>query len=335
MMSTLKTRGFTFSLLVDMMKLVLCLAVVTVPSAVSGAFVVSSSRAAHHPNKNDDRPFNTISGRATIDESDNANTQKEWDVQRYQDQHSFVWQYGSSLVEMLKPRAGERILDVGCGSGELTAAIASMGDSIQVTGMDNDRSMVERALEQFPHLTFFQGNVCNFSLGMDKDDDQLFDAIFSNAALHWVPSDKVEHSVMAMSNALKVGGRFVVEFGGKGNVQHIVEATMEEFPDSTSPWYFPSISEYSSLLEKHGIEVLSAALYDRPTPLEDEQDGLKNWLKMFGRSFFENMKNDEEMDAALDRIQDKLRPLLYDYDQYRWMADYRRIRIIGKKITVT
>ena len=253
---------------------------------------------------------------------------QEWDVNRYQDQHSFVWKYGASLVDLLEAKPGEFILDIGCGSGELTAAIASEADNkVRVVGMDSDLSMIKRAQDQFPNLSFFQGDVRNFHVPEAGDP---VDAIFSNAALHWVPPSDVDRSVASMASVLKKGGRFVVEFGGKGNVQKIVSAVQEVMPDADSPWYFPSVSEYTSVLEKYGIEALSASIFDRPTILEDKDDGIKSWLRMFGNSFFEG-KEEGEIDSALDEIQEKLRPQLYDGN--KWIADYRRIRVIGRKIT--
>ena len=257
---------------------------------------------------------------------------QEWDVKRYQDQHSFVWHYGSSLVDLLQAKPGQVILDVGCGTGELTEAIACSStdsSSIHVIGMDSDLRMIEKAKLQYPNLTFFPGDVRNFSML-----EGPVDAIFSNAALHWVPPTDVERSVVAMSNALKMGGRFVVEFGGRGNVQIIVRAIQEELPGkrTTNPWYFPSIAEYSGILEKHGIEVLDASLFDRPTPLENDKEGIKNWLRMFGGAFFDGM-DEGEIDSVLNRIQEALSPHLYDDTTGTWIADYRRIRIVGQKVS--
>jgi ubiquinone/menaquinone biosynthesis C-methylase UbiE len=89
--------------------------------------------------------------------------------------------------------------------------------------------------------------------------------------LHWVLDS--ETAVTSMSRILKPGGRFVVEFGGKGNLRTIVRAVNKvlsmhgkEINDS-NPWYFPSMGEYTSLLERHGIEVTDAILFDRPTTL--------------------------------------------------------------------
>jgi hypothetical protein len=134
-----------------------------------------------------------------------------------------------------------------------------------------------------------------------------------------------------MAAALKPGGCFIVEFGGKDNVKSIVRATLQvlDLPESASPWYFPSIANFTSILERHGIEVTTALLFDRPILLEDGEDGLNNWLRMFGNKFFEDFSQDE-VERVLVQINDKLRPFLFYGEQ--WTADYRRIRVVGRKI---
>jgi len=255
---------------------------------------------------------------------------QEWDVDLYQNQHNFVWEYGSSLIDLLDPQASERILDVGCGTGVLTQEISSQaGGTVVAIGFDADLSMVQKAQEQFPNLTFFQASA---EETIELDGGPV-DAIFSNAALHWVTD--AESAVASMSRNLKPGGRFVVEFGGKGNVQQIVDATihaLEEKYNTTTiknPWYFPSIAEYSSLLEKYGIEVTFARLFDRPTPLEAGENGLSNWLRMFGKNSFFKDVPEQHLEILLDQISENLRPRLFDGKQ--WRADYRRIQIVGVK----
>ena len=141
----------------------------------------------------------------------------------------------------------------------------------------------------------------------------------------------MDQAVSCMAQAIQTGGRFVVEFGGKGNVEKIVKACQEVLLDKHGyqfecPWYFPSIAEFSTLLEGHGIEVLSAELFDRPTPLEDNKNGLSNWIRMFASQFFSDYLDD----SFLEAVNDKLRADMFDGTQ--WMADYRRIRIIGRKV---
>ena len=261
----------------------------------------------------------------------------------YQNRHSFVWEYGSSIVaDLLNPQPGETILDIGCGSGELTNQISESGPNIATIGIDADPNMIQRATEKFSNSKFYQADVTNLEL-LDLDDElpSQVDAIFSNAALHWV-KDEPEKAVSSMSKALKSGGRFVVEFGGKGNVHEIVSAALKVQgldPDDSgnNPWYFPSIGEYSSILEQNKIEVLSATLYDRPTLLEDGKNGMKNWLLMFGDGLFSSKeyKPDTEKEALINEAVEMLHSsstTLYNKDENQWYADYRRIRIVGKKV---
>lgn len=247
----------------------------------------------------------------------------QWDVDRYQSQHNFVWQYGTSLIELVNAQSNEKILDVGCGSGELAIALSMSADRVEVVGMDSDANMVARCREQYPHLRFFQGDVRNFQV------NETFDVLFSNAALHWVPPADIHRAVASMARALKPGGRFVVEFGGKGNCEMILKATQEVLQTDLNPWYFPSIPEFGSLLEREGIEVTCASLFDRPTPLQEGEKGLVNWLLMFGGAFLREM-TPSQREEKLNRIGEKLRDELWDGKQ--WIADYRRIRIIGKRM---
>src|SRR4051812_37742850 len=101
-----------------------------------------------------------------------------WDSSLYDDRHSFVWRAGASLVELLHPEVGERILDLGCGTGHLTATIAESGAT--VVGLDSSTSMVAQARQNFPALKFVLADARDFRF------NEPFDAVFSNAALHWI-----------------------------------------------------------------------------------------------------------------------------------------------------
>jgi trans-aconitate 2-methyltransferase len=247
----------------------------------------------------------------------------EWNAHLYDKKHAFVWQYGANLVEQLAPQPGETILDVGCGTGHLTAQIAESG--AHVMGFDASHHMIAQAKALFPHLNFRVADARDFHF-VDP-----FDAIFSNATLHWV--QPAEAAVACMAHALKPGGRFVVEFGGKGNVQTLTDA-MHHAGNSLGltlpPYhlYFPSIAEYTTILEGHNLETTGASLFDRPTPLEGE-DGLRNWIRMFGAGTFESVPL-ELHDRFFEIAEEFARPTLYRDNI--WFADYRRLRIHARKV---
>jgi trans-aconitate methyltransferase len=241
-----------------------------------------------------------------------------WDAARYQDQHSFVWRYGANLLELLNTQPGERILDVGCGTGQLTAEIARAG--AQVVGLDSSADMLAEARRNYPELTFAAGDAASFHF------PEPFDAVFSNAVLHWVKD--AEGAVTSIAAALRPGGRFIAEFGGKGNiasVQAALRAVLGPVADHQSPWYYPSVGQYAPILERHGLEVHSASLFDRPTPLQGE-NGLDSWLRMFTQTYLREFVP-ERADAIVRQLVEQLRSTLF-HDGV-WTVDYRRLRVLA------
>jgi trans-aconitate methyltransferase len=245
-----------------------------------------------------------------------------WDTALYDDKHSFVWKHGAALIEFLAPRTGERVLDLGCGTGHLTARIAEA--CAEVIGIDSSAEMIEEARRLYPGLTFGVADARDFRF------DEPFDAVFSNAVLHWVKPP--EQAVACVRRALKPGGRFVAEFGGRGNVAAIVAAL-----DSAAraiglgawehPWYFPSIGDYATLLERAGLEVASAALFDRPTPLEGEE-GFRRWVEMFARDLVARVPA-AGREPFFRHAEDAARPDLHR--DGTWFADYRRLRVVARR----
>ena len=247
----------------------------------------------------------------------------KWNSVLYDQKHSFVYEYGKELLALLHPQPGETILDVGCGTGHLTAQIAETGASI--TGLDSSAAMIEKAQAAYPSLEFIQADATNFSF------TQPFDALFSNATLHWIAD--AEAAVKCMAQALKLGGRFVVEFGGKNNIANIMNAlgaalTELGIAGMSRAMYFPSIGEYAPWLEKYGLEIKQAFLFDRPTKLDGE-DGMKNWLRMFAVMKTEKL-SEELRETAFALAEKKLRSVQYIDGQ--WYADYRRLRIVAHKL---
>ena len=221
-------------------------------------------------------------------------------------------------MELLHPRDGERILDLGCGTGQLTAEIAVSG--VQVVGLDSSPEMLGQARQNYPNLKFVLADATSFRF------DEPFDAVFSNAALHWVKN--AEAAVQSIAAALRPGGRFIAEFGGKGNIRSILAALDVVFgaaAEERCPWWFPGIGEYASLLEQHGLEVRQASLFDRPTPVEGER-GMEDWIEMFCGSYLRDL----DANGAKQKVREvasHLRPTLYRDGV--WMLDYRRLRVVA------
>ncbi|HZM85220.1 MAG TPA: methyltransferase domain-containing protein [Blastocatellia bacterium] len=254
---------------------------------------------------------------------DSKSTEKTWNTELYDGKNAFVWKHGRGVVELLSPQPGERILDLGCGTGHLTNQIATAG--AEVVGLDKSPSMIEGARKLYPSLRFEIADAMEFGF------EQPFDAVFSNAAIHWMKDQRaVARSIWG---ALKEGGRFVAEFGGKGNIRAIrtaltdaVEAADETINAEPFARYYPAIGEYATLLEAQGFRVTFATHFDRPTKLDEGDKGLRNWLLTFADNVIESLPEGKR-EPVIAQVEDALRPALFR--DGTWFADYRRIRIVA------
>ncbi|GLX68366.1 class I SAM-dependent methyltransferase [Paenibacillus glycanilyticus] len=248
-----------------------------------------------------------------------------WNPGTYDTQLGFVSKLGKGILEWLNPQPNEFILDLGCGTGDLAAEIA--GSGAKVIGMDQSASMIATAKTKFSGIDFLVGD------GEQFEVDHPFDAIFSNAALHWMKD--ADGVIKSVRNGLKTGGRFVAEFGGKGNVDRLVQAFYEVMPHygidpaERNPWFFPSIGEYSSKLEQYGFEVRIAEHFDRPTPLPEGEKGVMHWLDGFGDAFFKGL-DEENRQSAKQQVYENAKQKLQAIDGV-YQADYRRIRVYAVK----
>lgn len=243
----------------------------------------------------------------------------DWNSTTYDDAHSFVYEYGGDLLSLLEPTPADRILDLGCGTGHLTRQVADSGAS--VVGLDSARPMVESARETYPELSFVHGDARSLPF------ENAFDAVLSNAVLHWI--SPLDDALDAVAAALRPGGRFVAELGASGNVESIVTALESALQaagyESTNPWYFPTIGEGATRLERAGFEVRYARVLDRPTTL-DGRDGLRNWIEMFADSFLADVPV-ETTDRVISTVERDLRSTAFEDGD--WTADYRRLRFVA------
>jgi len=250
-----------------------------------------------------------------------------WDAAKYEALHTYVPRAGESLIDVLAPQAGETILDLGCGTGQLASQIAARG--ARVIGIDVSPTMIKRAREKYPGLDFRVAD------GTDLHLSERFDAVFSNAALHWMPSSRQPAVLAGIREALKPGGRFVAELGARGNIEQIVAALREAlaglgYPhaQTTNPWYFPASDEYVQLLEQAGFRVASIEVFERPTQFDGGETGMRHWLEMFAIDFLLPL-SPRHREVVVRGVERRLRPKLYR--DGAWWGDYRRIRLVAIK----
>ena len=249
-----------------------------------------------------------------------------WDPKLYGARASFVHRLAADLVDLLAPRAGERVLDVGCGPGDLTFALHEA--RAKVVGLDASPAMVAAARSR----AGASGPVFVVGDGQALPYDGEFDAVFSNAALHWMP--RAADVARGVARALRPGGRFVAEFGGHGCVAHVRDGVSEalrrrgEDPDAWLRWYFPNVAEYVAVLAAAGFEVRLAHLFDRPTPVEGD-DGLATWLRTFLPPLREKLG--DRWLAFVHEVETSCAPTLRRSDAQRgsWVLDYVRLRVIA------
>ncbi|HEY6337948.1 MAG TPA: methyltransferase domain-containing protein [Candidatus Sulfotelmatobacter sp.] len=252
---------------------------------------------------------------------------QNWSAPAYAANAHFVPALGQPVLDLLHPQPGERILDLGCGDGVLTEKLVALG--ARVIGIDSSAEMIAAA-----RLRGIDARLMDARSLMFENE---FDAIFSNAALHWVKDD-TDSPIAGAFHALVPGGRFVGELGGHGCVGAITVALMvalerRGIPDAASwiPWYFPTVEEYETRLRRAGFVPQSVQLIPRPTPLPT---GMRGWLETFASPFCAALSQanpaHNERNDFLDEVTALLKPVLCD-SQGRWTADYMRLRFVAIK----
>jgi trans-aconitate methyltransferase len=243
-----------------------------------------------------------------------------WNPDVYAKNARFVSELGQPVVELLAPQPAERILDLGCGDGALTRTLVDLG--CEVTGIDASAAQVAAARALGLDVLVADGHALDFH--------GEFDAVFSNAALHWMRD--APRVLAGVYRALRPGGRFVAECGGDGCVASIHRALIEGLDArshdgrAASPWYFPTPDDYREKLITAGFVVRYIALIPRPTPLPG---GILGWLETFAESFTRVLPA-AERGAYLQGVRARLQPVLCDASG-AWTADYVRLRFAAMK----
>jgi trans-aconitate methyltransferase len=243
-----------------------------------------------------------------------------WDPASYARNARFVSDLGAPVVQLLAPRPGERILDLGCGDGVLTKRLADLG--CDIVAIDASAAQVEAASSLGLDARVMDAETLPF--------DDEFDAVFSNAVLHWIL--RADAAIEGVHRALKPGGRFVAECGGHGCVDRIRTALVRGLQrrgldgESYVPWYFPTAADYAMRLRRGGFRVDTIALIPRPTPLPGDIVG---WLETFAHSFLQPLPESARADF-LHEVRAEVEPHLRDATG-TWVADYVRLRFVATR----
>ncbi|MDR0933967.1 MAG: methyltransferase domain-containing protein [Burkholderiaceae bacterium] len=232
----------------------------------------------------------------------------------------FITEFGMPVLELLEPKPGERILDVGCGHGAICEKLNAMG--CITVGVDISSTMVDAAMKNGVDARIMNAENMTFN--------EEFDAVYTNSAMHWMRHlDKVAGGV---KRALKPGGRFVGEMGGKGSIANIIGAIRHVMSrhgiemESVQSWYFPSISELSSIMEVAGLNIRSMELIERPTILPGD---IRDWIKMFGRHYL-NAWDVSEAEKFLNEVKAAAQGNMVN-EKGEWIGDYKRLRFYALK----
>lgn len=246
----------------------------------------------------------------------------EWNSSLYDNKHDFVAEYGRSLLEFIPGDKAQTILDLGCGTGALTARLADMCS--KVVGVDSSENMIDKAKKRFGNIEFI---VCDaLALPFDKE----FDVVFSNAVFHWIS----DHDTLLKNiyKALKPHGCLVCEFGARGNISAIENAFIKACKGVgyvyESKFNFPAVESFRESLENNGFIIDTVYDYSRPTILKDNEQGLTNWIKQFFASELAVMPENVQS-MVFNEVEESTRDVLWNGSE--WVADYQRLRAVAHK----
>lgn len=246
-----------------------------------------------------------------------------WNAEKYNEDFKFVHKYGEDVMELLTSPKGSNVIDLGCGNGNLTKKLKEKG--YNVIGIDDSDEMLNIARKKYNEIKFVKGNALTFKI-------EPADAIFSNAVLHWIDKEKQQELLNNIASNIKKGGEFVCEFGGNGCAKIVHSELRRIFEKNNLKYkfnfYFPTIGEYAPLMEKVGLRVKYAILFDRPT-LQNGENGLEEWIRMFNMAPFKGL-TENKIQEIINETKKRLEPVLCK--EGKWFVDYVRIRFRCEKL---
>ena len=248
---------------------------------------------------------------------------KKWDSNNYKENFSFVPKYGEDVMNLITKKPGTMVIDLGCGNGTLTNILKEKGYA--VVGVDQSSEMLELAKKAYPDLNFICSNALTFNVGSKAD------VVFSNAVFHWIKKEDQDQLIKNVYDNLNHDGELVCEFGGYNCAEKVHSSLERSFQkrglNYVRYFYFPKISEYTSILERNGFKAEYAILFDRPT-VQKSDNGVIDWINMFVTEAFKGMDNNLK-NEIINEVQNDL------YDELcingKWYIDYVRIRIRARK----
>lgn len=232
-----------------------------------------------------------------------------WDPEEYARNSRAQKQWADQLIEKLDLMGFERVLDLGCGDGKITAEIAGKVKNGAVVGVDLSPDMIRYASSRFPsstcpNLAFIRADARHLPF------KESFDIIFSNAALHWIRDHELV--LRGMHHCLRPGGKVLIQMGGTGNAASVMEVFLEitgerywkqYFNGFSVPYAFFSPEEYRRLLAGTGFQAVRVVLI-RMDMTQDKREGFSGWIRTTWHPFLDAVPpsiRDELLSEVIDR----------------------------------
>jgi len=233
----------------------------------------------------------------------------KWNPEAYESISSEHKKWAEEALSKIRINGNERVLDIGCGDGKITAYIASLLPKGSVLGIDNSADMISFAKNKFhqpnwPNLSFQYGDAT------DLRYKEEFDLVVSFACLHWI-LDQIP-VLKGIKRSLKLKGRLLVQFGGRGNVDEVLEIVNKKisedkwaryFTDFTFHYGFFGVEEYQSWLDEAGFRTVRVELIPKDM-VYSSIEGLVCWMESTWLPYIARIPNGLQQDFIREVTED-------------------------------